>query len=490
MDPAVSKFAGFCPFLQRHGVSGTMALARRCPIMSRSLNAIAASADSPNAASAPATKQESCCPVSSSSFDYDKFFQNKIDAKKQDNSYRVFNNINRLAGEFPFAENKEKKVTVWCSNDYLGMSRHPTVLAGVKEAIQKYGAGSGGTRNISGNGKYHEALELELADLHYKDAALVFSSCFVANDATLCTLASSMPGCVILSDEANHASMIQGIRNSRVPKFIFKNNNPKDLERLLKDLPLNQPKIVAFESVYSMSGAIAPIEEICDVARKYNALTFCDEVHAVGMYGHRGAGVAEQLGRRVQDKIDIVTGTLGKAYGVVGGYIASSATLVDTVRSFAPGFIFTTSLPPMVVAGALASVRYLKKSNVERDGQKVAVAALKSRLKELGIPVVESPGHIVPIQVGDASICRAMSDMLLQKHDIYVQSINYPTVPVGSERLRVTPTPHHTPELLDKFIDALTDVWVSCGREIAPADSGQLSFSASVVHEPSLVAVC
>jgi len=404
-------------------------------------------------------------------FNYDEFFDSRISKKKDDKSYRIFNNINRLAGAFPHAHGRDpnKQLTVWCSNDYLGMSRNPAVLEAMRYALDKYGAGSGGTRNISGNGQYHELLEAELADLHAKEAALVFTSCYVANDTTLQTLAAHLPNCVILSDDQNHASMIAGIRNSRAEKIIFKHNDPVDLEERLRKLDPKRPKIVAFESVYSMSGAISPIEDICDVAHKYGALTFLDEVHAVGMYGARGAGVAEQFGRRVMDKVDIVTGTLGKAYGVIGGYTAGNAMLVDMVRSYGAGLIFTTSLPPAVMAGALASVKYLKESQVERDGQRRNVRSLKSRLSQLGIPMVPSPGHIIPIHVGDAGKCKQLSDELLVKHNIYVQSINYPTVPVGSERLRVTPTPVHNEPLQDHFLDALTDVWKRNGLDFLSA---------------------
>eukprot|EP00128_Syssomonas_multiformis_P000269 Colp12_sorted_trinity150504_noHs@17978 len=401
-------------------------------------------------------------------FQYDKFFNEKIEAKKKDNSYRVFKNINRLAKEFPTAETEdaiqglvkpeEGKVTVWCSNDYLGMSRHPVVTKAVKESLERYGAGSGGTRNIAGNGWYHTQLEHELADLHNKEGALLFSSCFVANDATLCTLAKQMPNTVIFSDAMNHASMIQGIVNSRAHKRVFKHNDVEHLEKLLKEADPKAPKIVAFESVYSMSGSISPIKEICEVSKKYGAMTFLDEVHAVGMYGHRGAGVAEQRG--LMDEVDMFSGTLGKAYGVVGGYVAGSKQAIDMIRSYAPGFIFTTSLPQMVAAGALASVRYLKESQAERDGQKRAVAMVQRKLEAAGIPFMENPSHILPIFVGDAAICRQLCDDLLQKHKIYVQSINYPTVAFGTERLRVTPTPFHTEEMADAFVASLVDVWV------------------------------
>lgn len=466
------SYAKRCPHMARQTFSKSMSsqdlknAGQRCPIMGR---ALALARTAPVEESAPV---EECAPAEievanaaaptpeNSFFDYNSHMAELIAKKKKDHSYRYFNNINRLADNFPNAENRSgRELTVWCSNDYLGMSRHPVVLKAVRTVLDRYGAGSGGTRNISGNGRFHEELENELADLHQKEQALVFTSCYVANDTTLQTLAKLVPGCIIFSDVQNHASMITGIRNSRAEKHIFKHNDYNDLERLLQQHDPKVPKIVAFESVYSMSGAIAPIEKICDVAHKYGALTFLDEVHAVGMYGHRGAGVAEELGRHVMDKVDIVTGTLGKAYGCIGGYIAGPSNLVDTVRSYGSGFIFTTSLPPAIMAGAQASVQYLKSSNVERIGQRANVAALKARLAEAGIPIVDAPSHIVPIRVGDAKLCKKLSDSLLRDHQIYVQSINYPTVAVGSERLRVTPTPMHKGPLLDYFMDALCSVW-------------------------------
>jgi 5-aminolevulinate synthase len=351
---------------------------------------------------------------------YDGIFERELEKKRRDKSYRYFNNINRLASKFPLAESPSAKgkVAVWCSNDYLGMSRHPIVVDAIKKTLDKHGSGAGGTRNIAGNGEYHLALENSLADLHRKDAALVFSSCFVANDATLSTLCSKLPECVIFSDSSNHASMIQGIRNSRAKRFVFKHNDVAHLEEQLKQVDINVPKVIAFESVYSMCGSIGPIDEICDLARKYNALTFLDEVHAVGMYGPRGGGVAEN-DLSVLDKVDIISGTLGKAYGVVGGYIAGSSRLVDMIRSYAPGFIFTTSLPPAIVAGALVSVEYLKHSENERMGQRRNVALLKNRLKELRIPVVDNPSHIVPVLVGNAELTKLASDLLLSKYNIY-----------------------------------------------------------------------
>lgn len=337
--------------------------------------------------------------------------------------------------------------------------------------MDRYGAGAGGTRNIAGNAALHLALEQELAHLHRKPAALLFSSCYVANDATLSTLASKLPGCIIYSDALNHASMIQGIRHSGAQKRIFRHNDLEHLESLLAEAPVSTPKIIAFESVYSMSGSVSPIHEICKLAKKYGAITFLDEVHAVGMYGPRGAGVAEHLefeANAVTDKavadsavaeVDMVTGTLGKAFGVVGGYVAGSAALVDMLRSYAPGFIFTTSLPPVVVSGALASVRYLRTSQQERYGQQINTRQLKKRLAELNIPVVPNPSHIVPVLVGDAALSKAASDLLLTQHKIYVQSINYPTVPRGEERLRITPTPGHTGPMMDQLVDALESVW-------------------------------
>ncbi|KAJ3195819.1 mitochondrial 5-aminolevulinate synthase [Irineochytrium annulatum] len=392
-------------------------------------------------------------------FDYEAYFAAQLDKKHQDKSYRYFNNINRLAQEFPKAHTADEanRVTVWCSNDYLGMSKHSKVVESMKETLDKYGAGAGGTRNIAGNAQLHLSLERELASLHSKDSALVFSSCFVANDATLSTLASKLPGCVIFSDSSNHASMIQGIRNSRARKEIFRHNDVQHLEELLSAHPISTPKIIAFESVYSMCGSIGPIAEIAALAKKYNAITFLDEVHAVGMYGPTGAGVASHINSH--HDIDIITGTLGKAYGVVGGYIAASASLVDLIRSYAPGFIFTTSLPPPVIAGALTSVRHLRESQVERAGQQFNTALLKDRLGALGIPAVPNPSHIVPVLVGDAELARGVSDELLSEHGIYVQSINYPTVAVGEERLRITPTPGHKEEHMDVLVGALEGIW-------------------------------
>ena len=410
-------------------------------------------------------------------FDYNAFYNGELEKKHQDKSYRYFNNINRLAQEFPRAHtaSPEERVTVWCSNDYLGMGRNPHVLKTMHETLDKYGAGAGGTRNISGHNQHAVALENTLARLHGKEAALVFSSCFVANDATLATLGSKMPDCVILSDSLNHASMIQGIRHSGAKKMVFKHNDLVDLEAKLASLPLNVPKIIAFESVYSMCGSIAPIEKICDLADKYGAITFLDEVHAVGMYGPHGAGVAEHLDYDIHasqdtpnprsikgtamDRCDIITGTLGKAYGCVGGYIAGSAALVDTIRSLAPGFIFTTSLPPATMAGADTAIQYQASHSRDRVLQQLHTRAVKTTLKELDIPVIPNPSHIIPLLVGDAEVARQASDKLLEEHGIYVQAINYPTVPRGEERLRITPTPGHVKEHRDHLVSAIQAVW-------------------------------
>jgi 5-aminolevulinate synthase len=413
-------------------------------------------------------------------FDYEDFFVGELDKKHKDQSYRYFNNINRLAAKFPVAHtgSQSEEVDVWCSNDYLGMSKNPVVLETMHRTLNKYGAGAGGTRNIAGNGQMHLALEEELATLHRKPAALVFSSCYVANDATLATLGSKMPGCVIFSDSMNHASMIQGIRHSQARKVIFKHNDMADLEQKLAQFPKETPKIIAFESVYSMCGSVGPIEKICDLAEEYGALTFLDEVHAVGMYGPRGAGVAEHLDFEAHlaagqsphaikgtamDRIDIITGTLGKAFGVVGGYIAGSADLVDMVRSYAPGFIFTTSLPPANVAGAQASIAYQKEYIGDRRLQQLNTRELKRRFASLDIPVVPGPSHIVPVLVGDAALAKRASDSLLVNHGIYVQSINYPTVAVGEERLRITPTPGHTVEQMEHLVRVVDGVFDKLG---------------------------
>ncbi len=408
-------------------------------------------------------------------FSYEGFYEAELDKKHKDKSYRYFNNINRLAQEFPRAHMaaEDERVTVWCSNDYLGMGRNPKVLKTMHETLDKYGAGAGGTRNISGHNQHAVSLEAKLAQLHAKESALVFSSCYVANDATLATLGSKLPGCVILSDSMNHASMIQGIRHSGAKKLVFKHNDVADLEAKLQSIPPDVPKIIAFESVYSMCGSIGPIEAICDLAEKYGALTFLDEVHAVGMYGPHGAGVAEHLdfeahasgnpAGTIMDRIDIITGTLGKAYGCVGGYIAGSAKMVDTVRSLAPGFIFTTSLPPATMAGATTAIEYQMREHGDRRLQQVHTRAVKVALNARDLPVIPNPSHIVPVLVGNAAVARKASDLLLEKWGIYVQAINYPTVPVGEERLRVTPTPGHTADLQEHLVEALCSVWEELG---------------------------
>lgn len=426
--------------------------------------------------------------MSGPSFDYDGFFDEKIAEKMKDHTYRVFKTVNRSAGAFPFAQDYSvsgrdtSQVSVWCSNDYLGMSRHPRVLGAISDALEKHGAGAGGTRNISGTSNYHVALEKELAQLHQKDAALVFSSCFVANDSTLFTLAKMLPGCEIYSDAGNHASMIQGIRNSGVKRFIFRHNDSRHLEELLQRADPSTPKIVAFETVHSMDGAICPLEELCDVAHRYGALTFVDEVHAVGLYGAHGAGVGER--DNVMHKIDIVSGTLGKAFGCVGGYIASSAALVDTVRSFAAGFIFTTSLPPMVLAGSLESVQVLKSQEGQalRRAHQRNVKHMRQLLMDKGLPVVNCPSHIIPIQVGNAELNTKVCDTLLERHNIYVQAINYPTVARGEELLRLAPSPHHDPAMMDYFVDKLVEVWQEAGLLLNSPATASCNFCDRPLH--------
>ncbi|WP_319823900.1 5-aminolevulinate synthase [Thalassovita sp.] len=396
--------------------------------------------------------------------DYQGFFKESLTRLREEGNYRVFADLERHLGDFPKATFRKggeaRDVTIWCSNDYLGMGQHPKVLAAMHDALDRSGAGAGGTRNISGTTHDHVELEAELADLHGKEAALLFTSGYVSNWATLGTLGAKIPGLVILSDALNHASMIEGIRHSKARRIIWKHNDLADLEAHLQSLPLEAPKLIAFESVYSMDGDIAPIAAICDLADKYNAMTYIDEVHAVGMYGPHGGGVAEREG--LMDRIDIIEGTLGKAFGVVGGYITGSKELVDFVRSFASGFIFTTALPPHVAAGAVASIRHLKQSDAERQGQQDRVAELRARLDEIGIPHISNPSHIIPVMVGDPVKCKYISDRLMADHGVYIQPINYPTVPKGTERLRITPSPVHTAEDMTHLVNALQSLWAEC----------------------------
>ncbi|WP_428977727.1 5-aminolevulinate synthase [Rhodoligotrophos defluvii] len=393
--------------------------------------------------------------------DYDALLGNAVAGLKQEGRYRYFADLERICGKFPRAifrgPHGEREVTIWCSNDYLGMGQHPKVIAAMHAALDGTGAGSGGTRNISGTTHYHVELERELADLHGKDAALLFNSGYMANEATLSTLARLMPDCVVLSDELNHASMIEGIRNSRCEKQIFRHNDLADLERRLAQLDRRRPKLVAFESVYSMDGDIAPIAEICAMARHYGAMTYLDEVHAVGLYGARGGGIAERDG--VLDQVDIIEGTLAKAFGLMGGYVAASGVVIDAIRCHAPGFIFTTSLAPVLAAGALASIRHLKGSSEERDKQQERAAQLKSMLRRRSLPVMDSASHIVPLLVGDPVHCKRMTDQLLDEFSIYVQPINYPTVPRGTERLRLTPGPLHSEDDLRQLVEAIDLLW-------------------------------
>lgn len=391
--------------------------------------------------------------------DYDAIFNLALEGLKADGSYRHFADLERRAGQFPraFHHGLGREVTVWCSNDYLGMGQHPAVLAAMHTSLDRSGAGAGGTRNISGTNHEHVALERELADLHGKEAALLFNSGYLSNWATLGTIAARIRDCVVLSDSANHASMIEGIRHSRAEKQIFRHNDVADLEARLKALPMDVPKIVAFESVYSMDGDIAPIEAFCDLADRYGAMTYLDEVHAVGLYGHQGGGIAEKLG--IADRLTVIEGTLGKGFGVVGGYISGSAALCDYVRSFASGFIFSTALPPSVAAGALASIRHLRSSSVERDAHQDRVAYLRAALDRAGIPHLDNPSHIVPVMVGDAKRCRALSDELLTRFGHYIQPINYPTVARGTERLRITPGPLHHHEDIDALVSAIGSLW-------------------------------
>ena len=400
--------------------------------------------------------------------DYQATFIKHLDVLHAEGRYRVFADLKRRCGSFPMADRHTgdavNDVTVWCSNDYLGMGQHPAVLRAMHTAIDSAGAGSGGTRNISGTTHYHVELEEEIADLHGKESALLFTSAYVANDASLSTLVKLLPGCVILSDEKNHASMIEGIRHGGGAKLIWQHNNVKDLEAKLASLPLATPKIIAFESVYSMDGYISPIGAICALAAKYNAMTYLDEVHAVGMYGPRGGGIAERDG--VMGQVDIINGTLAKGFGVMGGYIASNRAVCDAIRSYAPGFIFTTALAPAIAAGALASIRHLKASSTEREQHQERAQTLKRRLEAAHIPNLANPSHIVPVMVGDPVHCKSITDTLLDRFGIYVQPINYPTVARGTERLRLTPTPLHTDAQMNHLIEALGALWAECPLSI------------------------
>jgi 5-aminolevulinate synthase len=401
--------------------------------------------------------------------DYQRFFHAALDGLKAERRYRVFADLERLAGRFPAAlwhgPEGPREIVVWCSNDYLGMGQNPDVVAALADTARQMGAGAGGTRNISGNSHPVVTLEAELADLHGKEAALVFTSGYISNQAGIATIARLIPDCVILSDALNHNSMIEGVRQSGCAKGIFRHNDVAHLEELLIAAG-ERPKLIVFESVYSMDGDVAPIARICDLAGRYGAMTYLDEVHAVGMYGPRGAGVAERDG--VMHRVDVIEGTLGKAFGVMGGYISASAAVVDAVRSYAPGFIFTTALPPAIAAAATASVRHLKHSALERQAQQRQVARTKSALAGAGLPLMPTQTHIVPVMVGDAEACKAATDRLLTKHHIYIQPINYPTVPRGTERLRITPTPMHRDAHVEALSDALVEVWSALGLPFAP----------------------
>lgn len=433
--------------------------------------------------------------------DYNRFFDESLDTLKKEGRYREFKTMTRRAGSFPVCEQQASTfggssdeqtpsldsanrddITIWCSNDYLGMGQHPVVLDAVCNAVREAGAGSGGTRNIGGTNRFHTQLEAELADLHHKEASLVFSNCFSANVALLSAVSKLIPGITYLSDAKNHSSLIEGMRGA--PKKIFKHNDMQDLERLLAEMPHDQPKMIVFESVYSMDGTIAPIKTVCDLAGKYNAMTFIDEVHAVGLYGPRGAGVAERDGQMA--RLDVISGTLGKAFGVFGGYIAASKRIVDCVRSFAPTFIFSTSPPPSVCAGAATSVKYLKEHNELRVAHQAKAARLKALLRAEGIPIVESPSHIVPVLIGDAVKCKQMADRLLNHYGIYVQPINYPTVPVGTERFRFTPSPVHSEEMMMYLRDSLVSLWHEFNMPLQRPAHFELHESVPLPERPTL----
>ncbi|CAR23497.1 5-aminolevulinate synthase [Lachancea thermotolerans CBS 6340] len=499
MDSIARQSAKLCPFVSRATSSlrnvqtlqqgNISAMAQRCPFMGQAMQKahLTTSAAAGAAAAAPAAQEASRAAGKDQSsvmadratqeakFDYEGLFEQDLQKKRLDKSYRFFNNINRLAKEFPMAhrQQEEDKVTVWCSNDYLALSKNQQVVDVMKRTLDKYGAGAGGTRNIAGHNQHALRLEAEVAALHKKEGALVFSSCFVANDAVISLLGQKLKDLVIFSDELNHASMIVGIKHASTTKHIFKHNDLEHLEELLAMYPKSTPKLIAFESVYSMSGSVADINKICDLAEKYGALTFLDEVHAVGLYGPHGAGVAEHCDfeshrssgiaspahQTVMDRVDMITGTLGKSFGTVGGYVAGSLRLIDWLRSYAPGFIFTTSLPPSVMAGAAEAIRYQRSHLDLRQAQQRHTAYVKQGLADLDIPVIPNPSHIVPVLVGNPDLARQASEILMDKHRIYVQAINFPTVARGTERLRITPTPGHTDDLSDILLDAVDDVF-------------------------------
>ena len=406
---------------------------------------------------------------------YDRYFNRALEALHEEGRYRIFTDLARQVGRFPkaldYSHNPPREITVWCSNDYLGMGQNQHVTTAMKHAIETLGAGAGGTRNISGTHHLIIELETELADLHNKEGALVFTSGYVSNEATISTLGRVLPDCLILSDELNHASMIAGVKNSGATKRIWRHNDLEHLEQLLKEAGELRPKLIAFESVYSMDGDIAPIKEICDLAKRYNALTYLDEVHAVGMYGKRGGGIADQL--ELMERVDIIEGTLAKAFGIMGGYVTASSTIIDTIRSYAPGFIFTTSLPPAIAAGATASIRHLKTANDLREKHQEQVAKLKAKLTEAKLPILPTQTHIVPLMVCDPVLCKAASDRLMEKHGIYIQPINYPTVTRGTERLRITPSPLHDDAMIDELVNAVTEVWEAL--DIASLTKGRLA---------------
>jgi len=406
---------------------------------------------------------------------YDRYFNRALEALHEEGRYRIFTDLARQVGRFPkaldYSHNPPREITVWCSNDYLGMGQNQHVTTAMKHAIETLGAGAGGTRNISGTHHLIIELETELADLHNKEGALVFTSGYVSNEATISTLGRVLPDCLILSDELNHASMIAGVKNSGATKRIWRHNDLEHLEQLLKEAGELRPKLIAFESVYSMDGDIAPIKEICDLAERYNALTYLDEVHAVGMYGKRGGGIADQL--ELMERVDIIEGTLAKAFGIMGGYVTASSTIIDTIRSYAPGFIFTTSLPPAIAAGATASIRHLKTANDLREKHQEQVAKLKAKLTEAKLPILPTKTHIVPLMVCDPVLCKAASDRLMEKHGIYIQPINYPTVTRGTERLRITPSPLHDDAMIDDLVNAVTEVWEAL--DIASLTKGRLA---------------